>query len=136
MIAACNAASEGKLDVLKNLQKLGVDLNQGDYDKRTPLHVAAASGSVEIALWLIEEAGVNISPIDRWGATPLCDAQRFPEIKLILEERGAILGKLQPPYEGVAVTVTDDQFRLYYAAFFGDVAMMDNLRLLGWNVNG
>jgi len=25
---------------------------------------------------------------------------------------------------------------LYYAAFFGDVAMMDNLRLLGWNVNG
>jgi len=34
------------------------------------------------------------------------------------------------------VTVTDDQFRLWYAAYFGDVNMMDNLRLLGWNVNG
>jgi hypothetical protein len=36
----------------------------------------------------------------------------------------------------VQVTVTNDQFRLWYAAFFGDVNMMDNLRLLGWNVNG
>lgn len=32
--------------------------------------------------------------------------------------------------------MTEDQFRLYYAAFFGDVSMMENLRLLGWNVNG
>lgn len=25
---------------------------------------------------------------------------------------------------------------MYYAAFFNNVEMMDNLRLLGWNVNG
>jgi glutaminase len=53
---------------------LGVDLNLGDYDKRTPLHVAAASGQVKIVLWLIEEANVLNSPVDRWGATPLNDA--------------------------------------------------------------
>ena len=46
------------------------------------------------------------------------------------------MGKLQPPYQSITVTVTDDQFRLYYAAFYGDVKMMENLRLLGWDVNG
>jgi ankyrin repeat protein len=36
----------------------------------------------------------------------------------------------------VTVTITEDQFRIYYAAYFGDVEMIDNLRILGWNVNG
>jgi glutaminase len=74
VILACNAAVEGNLEVMKNLKNLGVDLNLGDYDKRTPLHVAAASGQVKIVLWLIEEANVLNSPVDRWGATPLNDA--------------------------------------------------------------
>jgi ankyrin repeat protein len=50
--------------------------------------------------------------------------------------KGAKLGKLQGAYTPFVVSITEDQFRIYYAAYFGDVEMMDNLRLLGWNVNG
>jgi len=53
-----------------------------------------------------------------------------------MQSRGAKLGKIQPAYQAVEVTVTEDQFRLYYAAYFGDVSMIEKLRLLGWNVNG
>lgn len=78
MIAACNAASEGKLDVVKDLWKKGIDLNLGDYDNRTPLHVACGAGDYEVVEFLVNVAGVNVSPVDRWGATPLCDANPYP----------------------------------------------------------
>ncbi|TNV87946.1 hypothetical protein FGO68_gene6125 [Halteria grandinella] len=136
VIAACTAASNGDVAGVKKAKSQGVDLNKGDYDRRTPLHVAASGGHFEVVKYLLEEANVNINPIDRWGATPLCDAQPYPAIKKMLEDRNAKLGKLQPPYQAVQVTVTDDQFRLYYAAYYGDTVMMDSLRLLGWNVNG
>jgi len=45
VIAACQAASCGHVRILDLLVKRGiVSLNEGDYDKRTPLHVAAAAG--------------------------------------------------------------------------------------------
>lgn len=136
VIASCNAASENDMEVLKQLNEQGIDLNNGDYDKRTPLHVASGSGNYEIVKYLVEVAGVNVNPIDRWGATPLNDAEYNPSIKSFLKSKGAFPGKQQPPYVAVQVTISDDQFRLFYASFYGNVEMMDNLRLLGWNVNG
>ena len=135
MIAACNAASAGNLAALKQLAVQKVDFNQGDYDRRTPLHVGTGAGHIEVVQFLLAQ-GVNVNPVDRWGATPLCDAQPHPAIRDLLVANGAVLGKLQPTYTPFSVVVSDDQFRLYYAAYFGDVTMMDNLRLLGWNVNG
>lgn len=94
VIAACNAASAGDLTTLKYLHEVqGVDLNNGDYDKRSPLHVSTGAGHIHIVKYLISQ-GVNISPVDRWGATPLCDAQPHPEIKKLLVDNGAVLGKL------------------------------------------
>ncbi len=44
MITACNYASEGDTDGLRKLRAaLNVDFNIGDYDRRTPLHVAVAN---------------------------------------------------------------------------------------------
>jgi glutaminase len=74
VIAACTAASNGEVDKVRELKAEGVDLNKGDYDRRTPLHVAASGGHEEVVRYLVEEAGVIINPVDRWGATPLCDA--------------------------------------------------------------
>jgi ankyrin repeat protein len=33
------------------------------------------------------------------------------------------------------VTVSDDQFRLYYAAYHGNVLLMQTMHILGWKVN-
>jgi ankyrin repeat protein len=41
------------LPTLKALAEKGVDLNNGDYDKRTPLHVGTGAGHLEIVKYLI-----------------------------------------------------------------------------------
>jgi len=40
----CEAASKNDLDAIKRLSLSGVSVSVSDYDKRTPLHIAAAEG--------------------------------------------------------------------------------------------
>jgi len=95
VIAACTAASEGKLEQLKLIkQKTNLDLNDGDYDRRTPLHVSCGAGKEDVVRYLVEEAKVNVSPIDRWGATPLNDCSAWPGLGEYLISHGAKLGKM------------------------------------------
>ena len=67
-------ASMGNLRGLKMvLNKAGKTIkteNYADYDKRTPLHIAASDGSVFVTNWLLEQ-GVDMNPLDRWLMTPL-----------------------------------------------------------------
>ena len=51
------------------------DRSLSDYDWRTPLHLAACSGS-NICVGILLAHGVRIDPKDRWGNTPLDDARR------------------------------------------------------------
>jgi glutaminase len=73
-IMACSCASTGDTEQLQRMEILGTDLNKGDYDARTPLHLAASNGHYHIVEYLLKK-GVNPSPKDRWGATPLNDAK-------------------------------------------------------------
>jgi serine/threonine protein kinase/ankyrin repeat protein len=50
-----------------------LDINNGDYDKRTALHVAAAGGHLEVVK-LLCKMGANVNVEDRWGGKPLDDA--------------------------------------------------------------
>jgi glutaminase len=53
-----------------------------------------------------------------------------------LTAAGAVRGVEQPEYQELpAATVTDDQYRLFYAAFNGDVKLMKTLHILNWKVN-
>jgi ankyrin repeat protein len=79
---------------LTKLFEQGVNLNHGDYDNRTPLHVSCGAGHFEVVKFLVQIAKVDVNPVDRWGATPLCDAQPHPLIKQMLLENGAFLGKI------------------------------------------
>jgi len=98
-----NAAAKGDGSVIRSLLEGGEgaasqpDLNCCDYDRRTPLHVAAGEGHIEVISLLID-AGANVNAEDRWGGRPLDDARRLRE-----EECAAfLLSKGAIPGDGVA----------------------------------
>jgi len=93
----CDAASKGDMERLKQLVTvLGVDVNVGDYDKRTAIHLAASEGLLPVVRVLVGELGANHSPEDRWGGTPLNDATRHghSEVMTYLKSVGAVLGSM------------------------------------------
>jgi len=70
----CTAAWRGDAADLHCLLKLGGSPSKGDYDQRTPLHLAAGSGSLECVKLLVE-AGATLTQ-DRFGCLPVHDAVR------------------------------------------------------------
>eukprot|EP00804_Cyclotella_cryptica_P002973 CCRYP_005992-RA/>CCRYP_005992-RA protein AED:0.35 eAED:0.35 QI:679/1/1/1/0/0/2/283/442 len=85
------AAYEGDIHEVQTLYELGsVDINAGDYDKRTPLHIAASNGNADVVRFLcLSGADVNIA--DRWNKHPLDEARSrgHRECVQILEKYGA-----------------------------------------------
>lgn len=77
--------------------KLGnIDVNEGDYDKRTALHVAAGNAHAPVVEFLCEN-GANVNVTDRWGGKPLDDAQFHDHSKCaeILRKYGAKHGNVE-----------------------------------------
>ena len=74
--AICDAASRGDVGQIRRIIEAGGDVDIPDYDRRTALHVAAADGLLEVVKFLIEEARADPMVIDRWGGTPMDDADR------------------------------------------------------------
>ena len=64
-----------------------------DYDRRTPLHLAASEGAYKVTEWLIKK-GSDVNALDRFGRTPLEDAVRgdYREVVKLLIDNG---GKLR-----------------------------------------
>ncbi|MCO4098038.1 MAG: glutaminase A [Gemmatimonas sp.] len=67
------AASTGDARTVRRMLDEGADMELGDYDLRSPLHLAAAEGHLDVVQLLLD-AGVSPNPRDRWGGTPLDDA--------------------------------------------------------------
>jgi len=67
------AASNGNIRALESLVSQQRDLQIGDYDIRTPLHLASAEGQTEVVRYLLNN-GVQPIP-DRWGGYPISDAR-------------------------------------------------------------
>jgi glutaminase len=154
-IASCSAASLGDFEAIARLHAAKTNLSAGDYDLRTPLHLASHGSHLEIVRFLVEEEKVDVNARDRWGSTPLDDATR-KEVREILIANGAVGGTQQvrradtcvhcaalaplvmPPQASGAprqTSLTDDDFRLFYAAYDNDVLLMQSLNILGWHVS-
>lgn len=88
------AASTGDVRTLRRLQGEFVDLEKGDYDRRAPMHLAAAEGHVDALRFLLDH---HVSPNvpDRWGGLPLDDAELagHHEAAELLRAKGALRGK-------------------------------------------
>lgn len=69
------AAHDGNVAEAERLIKNGVSAQCSDYDKRTPLHLAVAEGHVELCKLLLAQ-GADPKAEDRWGVTPLYEANR------------------------------------------------------------
>jgi len=86
---------------------LGADLNAGDYDRRTPLHLAASNGQLETISYLVKQC-VEMNPRDRWSATPLDDAAD-QDVEYMLIKNGAVNGEKSSSYQAsTQIVVTDE----------------------------
>jgi glutaminase len=74
---------------MRRLVSIGIDPGAHDYDRRTPLHIAASEGRMNALQYLLS-VGVHVNPLDRWGKTPLDDAelQGHQQAASLLSERG------------------------------------------------
>jgi len=90
LFAACN----GDKLALERAYLSGLDMNMGDYDNRTALHLACAENHLACVKFLIETCKVDVNVQDRWGNTPLQEAQRFhrPRVVAILKKEMARRG--------------------------------------------
>jgi len=69
------AAAGGDVEEVRLLLDVIPNINEGDYDKRTALHLAAGEGHASVvSLLCMAKADPNAE--DRWGGRPLDDAER------------------------------------------------------------
>ena len=81
-----------------------VDVNKGDYDSRTALHLAAGEGRTAMVEFLCQN-GANVNAADRWGNRPLDDAttNQHEACIEILQKYGASSGAKTAPMEEEAL---------------------------------
>ena len=93
----CDAAANGDVTELKKLIEQGAPINGSDYDKRTPLHLAASENQVAIMEALAAAGTLDLNPHDRFGGTPLMDAVRQgrDQAAAWLQEHGVSMEKEQ-----------------------------------------
>lgn len=84
------AANEGDVATIADLLESGTNVNFGDIDGRTALHVAACQGFTEVVELLLKY-GAHFDLKDRWGSTPLADAIHYKHkgVITLLENHGA-----------------------------------------------
>ncbi|CAJ0932298.1 unnamed protein product, partial [Mesorhabditis belari] len=77
------AARDGDMAAIRRLYMQGADLSVSDYDQRTPLHLAACEGHLEMVRFLVSIAKVDATVKDRWGLTATDDARNFGQITCV-----------------------------------------------------
>ncbi len=87
----CQAAFAGDVDYLRRLLRAGCQPDAKDYDARTAAHLACAEGLFPPALAL-HAAGADFSARDRWGHTPLEEADAAGHVQM-----AQVLRSMPPP---------------------------------------
>lgn len=111
------AAAAGDVEEVRTLLDLIPNINEGDYDKRTALHLAAGEGHAAVVM-LLCSAKANPNAEDRWGGRPLDDAERnmHTDVVDILKSFGAKSGvmKSHVSYSDDSHGMEDDNLLIDY----------------------
>ena len=88
--SVASGAAGSVLDASSSKSSVPVDINKGDYDHRTALHLAASEGHIDVVAYLCKR-GANVNVEDRWGGRPLDDAleKHHERVVKLLREYGA-----------------------------------------------
>ena len=88
-------SSVGDVNALRQLRIKNIDLSLVDYDRRTPMHLAASNGHLNVVRYLYESGVRDVNPVDRWLGTPYDDAVRegHHEIAEFLKSVGGRKGR-------------------------------------------
>jgi ankyrin repeat protein/urea transporter len=73
-ILLCSYAHQNDVRNLKKLLHKGANVNSTDYDLRSPLHIAACDGDIELCFMLTTKFRADVNLLDDFGGTPLYDA--------------------------------------------------------------
>jgi len=103
-VLMCTYAAQGRRAQIEDLVKNGVDVNTGDYDSRTALHLAASEGYVDVVESLLA-LNANVNATDRMGFSPLVDACRHGHFQIQMMLKG-VGGQLLGTE--VSIAIVDD----------------------------
>jgi ankyrin repeat protein/urea transporter len=122
----CSVVYLNDIKLLNQIINMGIKINQGDYDNRTPLHIASACGHEDILRILIWN-GSDINTKDRFGFTALYEAVQHnnKNITDILQEKFAKMGLDNESSAAI----------LCWAAYNNDISLIDRFYKNGININ-
>ena len=79
----CQAVFDGDVMRLRHLIRAGIQVNAGDYDRRTGVHIAAAEGNLAALKVLVEEGGASLEVKDRWNNSVMDEAKASNSGKVV-----------------------------------------------------
>lgn len=114
-----------------------MDFNQTDFDYRSPLQYAVRGGNIRIVQFILDQE-VSVNLPDRWQATPLDYAVNHTDITNLLLRYGAVNGRPldwgRGYYPSLSWDLSDNDLRLYWAAFYDDVKTCQIMKYVGWHL--
>ena len=136
---------KGDLRAVQDQLEKGRTIACADYDRRTPLHLAAAENQLDVVSFFVErlkegDVSVDLNAQDRWGGTPLDDALLHGHSDMVdlLRDAGADQGNNEllshPEPQSFAPAPQGDspwESEMIWAASQGDIIWIRRLMARG-----